>query len=218
MSDKLEGIRAIGFDLDGTLYSSAESDERIRDQVALRIFEKRRDLSSLAEARRFFDERYAEIESATLVLESVGYERPSEVMDRCLAEADVLDLISPNNELANTMRAISSSHDSVYLLTDSPRELGLAKLERIGIPQNVFQTMVFSDTNGAGPKPSGEAFRYVVDLLGIPPENHLYVGDRRSSDILPAKKLGMKTLIVGKRVEEADFFIEKINDLGGLLL
>ena len=46
----------------------------------------------------------------------------------------------------------------------------------------------------------------------------MFVGDREKSDILPAKKLGIKTAIVNSMSQSADYQLKTIYDLEEILL
>jgi ribonucleotide monophosphatase NagD (HAD superfamily) len=47
--------------------------------------------------------------------------------------------------------------------------------------------------------------------------NSIYIGDHEEYDILPAKKLGIKTIIVWKRSPYADYYCRSIYEVGRLL-
>lgn len=216
---KKEDIRAVGFDLDGTLYrTNGEIDGRIRNQIAKRIFDRRSELGNVARAREYFERRYKELESGIKILREVGYENASRIMEECLVYADVLDLLEEDETLADVLSQIHDRYEAIYLLTSSPRELALAKLERLGIKPEVFHYSFYSDSEGIGQKSDGSAFRHVFSQTSIKPFFHVYVGDRLNSDILPAKKSGMKTIAVWSSISDADVSIEHIHDIRGVLL
>ena len=82
----------------------------------------------------------------------------------------------------------------------------------------LFDEIICGDNPDSGSKMNGEAFSYALSLSQFPASQHLYVGDRKKSDILPAKEKGMKTVSVWSQVPEADFSVPTINSVGGLLL
>ncbi|MEK6952920.1 MAG: HAD family hydrolase [Nanoarchaeota archaeon] len=213
----IQGIAAVGFDLDGTLYSSNEEiNNRIRIEISKRILAKKPYLGGIEEARRYFEDRHTVLQSGTKVLKEAGFDDSNLVMDDCLAKADVLDLINYDGELVDILNKLSQVYQ-IYLVTNSPRELGEKKLERLGINPRVFNPIVYSD-NIRGSKQDGAVFRYVLIATQIPANKHVYVGDRKNSDILPAKALGIKTIAVGSVIKEADFSIQSIHEIRRLLL
>ena len=216
MLKNLTNIKIIGFDLDGTLYPSSSSiDNLVREEIAKKILIKRPDFKTLESARNFFEERYLELGTGAKVLQEIGYKDPSAIMNECLANAEVVDLIEPNLDLVNLLKKISFKY-KLYLLTSSPKELSIRKLLKLGIPLELFNFTFWGDDLDVGSKSRGDAFNYVVKKTGIDFSKHLYIGDRLNSDILPAKKLGMKTVAVYSDIPEADYSIKTINDLGDL--
>ncbi len=217
--DFLKGVRAVGFDLDQTLYpDSAEIQERVRTEIARRILEKRPIVGDIDGARSFFEERYRDLGSGSKVLAEVGYEQPVFIMDECLTRADILDFIQENPILVNALSQLRNKYEILFLITSSPEYLALSKLQRLGIDHDVFNYAVYSTTEGAGRKSTGRPFSYIQRLTRIPCANHLYIGDSLYSDIIPAKSFGMRTGAVWSTVPEADFSILTINDLERILL
>ncbi len=208
---------AVGFDLDGTLYPpSQEIDDRIRNKISKKILEKRPDLENLANARDFFERMYEQLKSGSAVLRLVGYEKPELVMEECLTTADVLDLIKKDDKLATIIEDLHSKYFT-YLLTSSPEQISLQKLERLGINPRLFSLRIHANTESLD-KIDGSAFRYAAISSSIPADEHVYIGDRRQSDILPARELGMKTIAVYSEIPEADLSLPHIHDVRGLLL
>ncbi len=207
----------VGFDLDGTLYKNTpEIDNRVRMQIAHKLLNKCVSLDNINSARDFFEKRYAEIQSGTGVLREVGYEDASATMDDCLANADVVNLIEFNPELNEILRGVNSQYVT-YILTSSPMNLSLSKLEKIGIA-DIFDFMFFGDNPIGLSKSKGTAFDYAINQIGFSGEDYIYIGDRLNSDILPAKNKGMSTVAVWKNISEADYYIENIKDIGELIL
>jgi len=217
--EKLKEVRVVGFDLDGTLYQSTPKiDNCIRTQIAKRIFDKKPELQDLKEARDFFELRYAELKSGSKVLKEVGYKDGAKIVDECALEADILDLIFPNEKLANIIKEVSLKYET-YLLTSSFQDWTLSKLKKIGIDGKCFSNKVYGDTLGIGSKYNGEAFDYILNLVSdFNAFEHVYIGNSKISDILPAKLRGMKTIAVWSQIPEADISIKNINEIGDFLL
>jgi len=78
--------------------------------------------------------------------------------------------------------------------------------------------MVTSETVGTT-KPHEAGFRYILAKTKLPPAQHLMIGDREAVDIVPAKKLGMKTCLVWSQVQSqiADITLPTVYDLGKVL-
>jgi len=217
-------IEAAGFDLDGTLYrSTPEMDDRIRTEFAKHILEIKPDLKSLEKARQFFESHYAELQSGKKVLTRAGYRNASEIGERCLVEADITDLLQKDPTLSTILKEIQDRYEFMYLITSSPQDLALKKLDALGINPEVFDHAVFSDTPRAGDKQTGSSFRYLLKVPGCPKApNHVYVGDRLKSDITPAYNLRMQTIAItwnpDREIPQASLSIPHIHDVREHLL
>ena len=69
---------------------------------------------------------------------------------------------------------------------------------------NKFDTLTFSCDVGLM-KPDHRIFNYTLTNLLIKPEEAIMVGDNTKRDIIPAKELGMKTILIDRekqRLEE----------------
>lgn len=213
MNYLLKDVRAVDFDLDGTFYpTTGEIDNRIRNKISEKILELKPEFKGIGSARAYFEERYSELQGGRKVLKEAGYKNASKVMEDCLAKADVLDLIQPNKELNGILVVMNKKYE-LNLLTSSPEELSLSKLEMLGIDPGLFSQKLFSAS-----KSDGTDFHTIVHWSVYPAFEHAYVGDRLKSDIFPAKKLGMKTVAVWSEIPEADVSIKSINEIGGLFL
>ncbi len=69
-------------------------------------------------------------------------------------------------------------------------------------------------------KPSLEIFERAIDILQLSPDKILYVGDNIERDIIPAKKVGMKTALicVKKKQSIADFEILSLQEIIPIML
>jgi FMN phosphatase YigB (HAD superfamily) len=213
-------VKCVGFDLDETLYeSNPRINDRIRDAMAKEILTLHPKLLNLSNARRYFERRYKELNSGRKVLIESGFskEEASYIVDKCVSQAEILDLISPDENTVELIRKISEKY-TAYLITSSTQEIAKRKLNAIGIEERLFKIGLFGDTNGFGSKQDGDHFKLALTLSNNPPENHVYVGNSRKSDILPAKNLGMQTIAVWSEIEEADLSIPHIHKLGEILL
>ena len=102
MNDKFKNIKAVGFDLDGTLYKTApEMDESIARFAAMKVLEKKPELGTLERAIDYFHKNYKELESGTKTLVSAGYSEPEAraAMEDSLQKGEMLDLIPEDREL-----------------------------------------------------------------------------------------------------------------------
>jgi len=99
----------------------------------------------------------------------------------------------------------------VAVLTAAPRIWAEAALKYLGIYEFVKDKLFTGEPDLRKPNP--EIFVKVAKSLGTAPENVYSIGDQEHSDIIPAKQIGMKTIIVGSKSEHADYQINTINEL-----
>ncbi|HCS78352.1 TPA: hypothetical protein DIV55_01265, partial [Patescibacteria group bacterium] len=65
-------------------------------------------------------------------------------------------------------------------------------LEVLGVSMATFQAVITPETTGVT-KPNIKPFELVLASTQLPAAQHLMIGDRVEVDLIPAKKLGMRT-------------------------
>jgi len=211
-------LKSVGFDLDDTLYPNDKNiDNLIRDNIAGRILEKEPELKNISNVRKIYDKKYKKIRSWIRIFDEVGINEPKKVLQRCLSDSRIVEFIKRDDKLTEIMELISSKY-LTFLITNSPRDLSISKLNKIGIDKSLFNYCIFGDSLDSGSKNDTQVFKYFLEKSPYSPKQHVYVGDSLKADILPPKSLGMKTIAVGNEISEADFSIKNIYDIRGLLL
>ena len=104
-----------------------------------------------------------------------------------------------------------------YILANGTKKRLTETLIHLGLTPKIFQEIVTSELVGEN-KPSFVGFQYILDKTGLPPEQHLMIGDRLEVDLVPAKKLGMTTcLVFAEKVEtEVDFTLKTVYKIAKL--
>lgn len=91
-----------------------------------------------------------------------------------------------------------------FLLSNSNR---LDQMERklglVGLSLDVFELIVETTVLGLS-KPDQAVYQYALDKLQVSPSQILYVGDREETDIVGAKRVGMRTCLIGSESDLAD--------------
>jgi len=215
-----ELVKAVGFDLDECIYpSDPEINNLIRNYISSALL-KKLSFADLAEARAFFEKKYAELHSGSKVLVSVGYNinEANNITDGAAAQDGIIKLIKKDPNTSRIIRAISNQYEWTFLITSSPRNVADSKLMKIGINPLCFTYMIYGDDPGYGHKIDGTAFRQIISKTGLAPDEHVYIGNSRKADIEPAKNAGMRTIGVWSEIPEADLSIKHIHDLERVLL
>lgn len=110
----------------------------------------------------------------------------------------------------------------LLLLTNGSPDLQQEKLD--GMPDLIpyFDSIVISGNFGEG-KPSSKLFAHAMDQIGISPEEGIMVGDKLTTDILGANRVGMTSVWINRhgavRNDEIipTFEIKSLTDLHELL-
>lgn len=205
------GVRAVLFDVDGTLY--AQTPLRIKMAAELAFAGVRaprkiaRDARILATFRRMREELRQEGAAASRPLEMLQYSRPAgrlgidaadvrQVVDEWIMERPLRHLRSARRPgLGRFLSLLADRGLRVGALSDYPvhtklRALGVANYFSLGLctadrPINAFK-----------PHPGG--FRHACELWGVAPQEVLYVGDRPETDGAGAAAAGIRCVIVGR--------------------
>jgi len=224
MSDQTTNqvIEVIGFDLDNTLYhSTPEIQKRIRGEIYVNLSHKLG--VSLKEATRLFEENYESDNpwghSGTRTIQELARRygkdlNGSDIVQSALEHSNILDLIDPNPKLVDMLGKLGKGR-SLDLLTGSKYNIAVKKLEKIGIPVQIFEYILSAEERGS--KSDGKLYTHWLELREIPSYKILYVGDNERQDILPAKEFGIRTCIVRNKSKEADYQINDILELESIL-
>jgi putative hydrolase of the HAD superfamily len=94
------------------------------------------------------------------------------------------------------------------------------RIEELDV-HNRFEVVVSPLTFGVG-KPSPEIFLRTMELLGIPPERAIYVGDSYDNDVIGARAAGLTPVLVDRFLinldsHDAEHRVETLHELAELL-
>ncbi len=123
-----------------------------------------------------------------------------------------------------TLTALTAAGVPCALVCDTgltPGRVVRQHLERLGLLDHLA-VQIFSDEIGV-PKPDPRAFRAALEPLGVSPERALHVGDLRRTDVAGARALGMGSVRILDRhddasdLPDADFVVRSHGELRELL-
>ncbi|KKU68209.1 MAG: HAD superfamily hydrolase [Parcubacteria group bacterium GW2011_GWA2_47_16] len=214
---KTNGKKLIVFDLDGTLYPLVGGSY---DGSLL----KRR---VLANAIKFISEKLSKSKAgARTVLETVQKKYREQISiglekEYGLSRYDYFNtvwdiptrgIVKKNPDLRKVLLELQKTYE-LALVSDAPQVWIKNVLTALSV-EDIFRTSVFSGEGGRR-KGFGNAFLAVVQKYKIRPADCVAVGDQEETDILPAKKLGMRTIFVHptKLSLVADVNIKSIGEL-----
>jgi len=117
------------------------------------------------------------------------------------------EYLSKNGNLESILTRISSKR---VVLTSAPRIWAESALSYLGVLP-LFEEIFTGEPDIRKPNPL--AFKQILKKYRVSAKRGLSVGDQVSSDIIPAKSLGMKTILIGDRSSEADVCIDSLEQL-----
>jgi len=222
----LQGIAAVAFDLDGTLYPS----HRLNVRLLPFLFRHGRLLSALGKARTIIRREQEQSPASTRsdfydyqaqITADLLHTEPEKIKEKINyliyqgweRHFSKIALFPHVRELLAELRAAGLKRG---LLSDFPPKI---KLEKLGLA-DCWDTVLCSEDIGAI-KPAIQPFLELSRSLGCPPEQILYVGNSRRYDMAGAGRAGMKTAwlarpFVGKT--KADFIFHDYRQLRNFVL
>ena len=132
---------------------------------------------------------------------------PLDVPDKVLSEAvlgywnTIIEHSFPYPGTTDLLSSLTAKGISLGLISDTDGIKGM-KLERLrqsGL-RDFFDAVVVSGEDTLEVKPSMQPFLKICDILRVAPEHCLYVGDNPAVDVVGAKGIGMKTIIIRNSV------------------
>jgi putative hydrolase of the HAD superfamily len=193
---RLDPIRAVGFDLDYTLWDQ-EDFYRTFFQAQAREFGRRLGCGP----RLFVQAGASALEQLTpahaglfdRVLAQLGAWQPrlvEELVDRFHRHRPPM---APYPGARETLERLRAGGWRLFLVTDGYAPTQRSKVATLGLAA-CFEVLVFTGELPDGQqKPSPAPFRLACDRLGLPPSQCLYVGDHPALDVPGPRSLGMLT-------------------------
>lgn len=186
-------IRAVLFDLDGTLYD--------RDEVVLRVayeqFETFKDRLLGLDRDRLI--------ARTLELDDHGYARRADVYRALLADQPVDASLAADlekhfwdcycrhclrpDDTVTTLEALRAAGKKLGVITNGPVDWQSRKLRTLGLA-DYFDDVIISDAVGVA-KPDARIFDLALERLGVGAAESMYVGDHPQIDIAGARAAGL---------------------------
>jgi putative hydrolase of the HAD superfamily len=196
------------FDLDNTLYPKSAGvmeavSKRINAYMALRLGMGPEQINEL---RPRYWKQYGTTMRGLLVEHGID---PDDYL-YYVHDFAISELVARNEELGHALAGLPWRK---VVFTNSSRAHSARALAALGIEQYFERVVDIKETGYIG-KPDERAYRYVLAVLKTPAEGCVLIDDS-PVNLLPAKALGMITVLVGQEngADCADFVIHRIEDI-----
>jgi len=182
----LNGIEAVIFDLDDTLYPEKDYVKSGYQAIA----------KAYPQIPTMFDELWAAFEQKTPAIDLVlGRHGMTAKKDDAL---HLYRFHAPELTLDPTVREMLvriKKEKKLGLLTDGRPEGQRAKIKALGL-EDAFDAIIVTDELGGIEfrKPCERAFSLICNALHVPAEKTVYIGDNIAKDFIAPEKLGMQCI------------------------
>jgi len=191
-------IKGVLFDLDDTLYDSSSFADRARREAIKMMIDS--GLNATEEEAYNILQRIIKQKGSNytkhfddLVKAIMGHYEPRIITMGIITYHNVkFALLRPYPDTIKTLIELKKMGLKLGVITDGITIKQWEKLIRLGIV-DFFDDVITSEEFGLG-KPNIEFFEYGINKMNLNPDETIYVGDRVDRDIIPAKKVGMRTI------------------------
>jgi len=198
--------KLIIFDLDGTITVESQFYREVYSETLNKLVENERGAEGLKVLNRCRKDYDGKGELALLAL-NISFKMWAQM----LIDAP-LDLLRCNDEIVNCVRKVDAKK---ALYTGSPMKMISRMLNQIGLSENDFDVIVGWDEPEVFPLKwscSPLIFEKISSGFKIDFGEIWSVGDTWNTDLEPAKKIGIRTAMVGKNNGSPDVFYPTLVD------
>ena len=217
--NKLRNIKVLVWDVDGTLYQSIPELWLMMRKRQYQLLSQVKKIS-FTEAEELLMKKKKINKSATKSLVKLGcrdiadtakkidIEGKHGLIRKDLMLLEMFKKLKKFRHLVLTNRAYKGAFEVL-------RALGIADLK-----WRVFERIYSAPEEFGAVKPDSVVFEKILEYTGLLANQHLMIGDRAEVDLVPAKKLGMKTCLVWGQSNDpsVDVSIGKVYDIVKILL
>jgi HAD superfamily hydrolase (TIGR01549 family) len=204
-----KNIQHIWFDMDGTLTIHTDKFNKVHDELRYKTYAEvvGREVSYSLICE--YEDLYKQYGSNSAVFTSLG--KSSNYWMQYFDQIDQDLYYQPVPEIFKTLENLQK-RISISLFTNARLENTQKTLAVVNISFKWFKHILTGD-DVMNRKPALDGFYEIIRLSSIDPSGILYVGDRVSVDVKPAKAVGMQTCLLYDSSKEADYSFESMREL-----
>lgn len=210
-------IKVLVWDFDGTLYApSPDLWKKVRE-AEYRVIENHTRWKRDRVVAEFVKLHKRVLPSATEVTAHLCGITIAQAAVEMEVYFDRRDYVTRDEQLIGMFRKLTNFRH--FILANGVKKRHIETLAVLGLPPATFEMMVTTDVVGVT-KPHEEGYRVILAETLLPPNQHLMIGDREAIDLIPAKKLGMKTCLVWSQEQSkiADITLPTVYDIVKILV
>lgn len=205
MTTDKNDIKHVWFDLDGTLSIHTPEFHEAHDKLRYETFAKAKNQPLTDALKQEYDQLYKELGTNSAVFRSLGL--PSDYWMSHFNTLDKSVYYRPIPKIFGTLKRLKEIIP-ISLFTNDSRSGTEKTLRVINVEEAWFAHIITGDEVPER-KPNLHGFRFMVEKSNLPASQLLYVGDRVTADIVPAKTVGMQTCLVYNESTKADYCFDK---------
>ena len=209
--DWVPEIKAIFWDVDGTLYKDVPVLHDLIDRMFVKEFSRAKKLGVKKGVTQFFA-TYKKLGSKTKTLESAGI-NGREAVRKFTEQTDYDKYLRKDIKLRRTFKNLN--HLRHFVFSNAGLEETKKKLKALGLAESIFEKIIATH-DSPYLKPDVRAYKWAIRESRFKAENILMVGDREKADIIPAKKAGMRTCYVWGVSRKADVSAPSVYEVAEL--
>lgn len=202
-------IKHVWFDLEGTLTIRSDEFNEAHNQLRYETYAEVVGKPLTEELKQEFEKLYAKHGSNSAVFRSLGCS--SDFWQTRFNTLDKAKYYVPIKTVYTTLEKLKNKLPISIFTNLKPGEIE-STLKIIKVDKDWFKFIITGDDIKER-KPELDGFYEIIKRTSLPPAEILYVGDRILVDIIPAKKVGMKTCLVWDKSNEADYSFKKFEDI-----
>jgi len=197
------------FDLDGTLYkydkelSSSFEKSQFRQDLRNRAISFLSQIANLDifDAKNEYEKLKLEFSGDFSLAMETKYDIPKKESISFIWKISPNRYVKPNPQLVTELGKLKGR---IALVTGSPNAWAIPTLRHLKIDKFFDPAIYTYDYYLKKPDPS--IFAHVADKFKTDPSNIISIGDNFDSDLAPAKRIGMKTMLISdsKQLTDAD--------------
>lgn len=204
-------VDAILFDIGGTLYKNKKFDSKISSQTEELLAERLN--IPITEASELMKNKMKELKKKegdpSKVRAMADFGISKEEVHTAFSQVNPSDYLLPSFDNTEVLMKLKSKRIKLAVLSNFRISLIEKIFNALDISKNLFD-FIISEDKGLPIKPSLIPFQEAIKQFNVNPNRVLYVGDDFEKDIIPASKVGMKTIWIN---ENSEGVTSKIVDL-----